>query len=104
MLARSRLLRINRSGGAGRPAFTTYAEAEFHWLQDMQQLGAPPSRHISVGNYSVTGNAVYLQGMEWGQQAPPAWMQQAPGMQAPFQCRLFVQAAPRISCSWPGPK
>ena len=79
------------------------AEAEFHWLQDMQQLGTPPSRHISVGSYTVNGNAIYLQGMEWGQQAPQAWMQSAPGMQAPFQCRLFVQGgtSDQLLLAWP---
>jgi hypothetical protein len=79
------------------------AEAEFHWLQDMQQLGMPPSRHISVGSYSVVGNAIYLQGMEWGQQAQQAWAPPGPGMQAPFQCRLFAQGGThdQLLLAWP---
>jgi hypothetical protein len=79
------------------------AEAEFHWLQDMQPLGMPPSRHISVGSYSVAGNAIYLQGMEWGQQAPQAWTPPGPGMQAPFQCRLLVQSGTpdQLLLAWP---
>jgi hypothetical protein len=75
------------------------AEAQFHWLQDTQQLGMPPS----VGRYSVNGNAIYLQGTEWGQQAPQPWMPAAPGMQAPFQCRLFVQGTTidQLLLAWP---
>jgi hypothetical protein len=79
------------------------AEAGFHWLQDMQPMGMPASRHISVGSYRVAGNAIYLQGTEWAQQAPQPWMPPSPGMQAQLQCRLFVQsAAPgQLLLSWP---
>jgi hypothetical protein len=80
------------------------AEAEFHWLQDIQQMGAPPSRHISVGSYSVSGNAILLQGRECAQQASPQpWMPAAPGMQASFQCRLLVQGSNpgQLLLAWP---
>lgn len=79
------------------------AEAEFHWLQDVQQLGVPPSRHVSAGLYSVSGNAIFLQGTEWAQPAPQPWMPNPGGMQASFQCRLLIQGSSpaQLMLAWP---